>query len=54
MVIPGACWLFRVDDIGVFIIMGVIVAVGALVALADDWRTKRKEHTRAATPRRAA
>jgi hypothetical protein len=52
--VPAASWLFRVDDIAVFMVMAVIVAVGALTVLVDGWRTRRKERATAATPRRAA
>ena len=46
--------LLRVDDIGVFILLAIIVGVGALAAGLDDWRTKKKERTTSATSRRAA
>jgi hypothetical protein len=46
--------LLRVDDIGVFILLAIIVGVGALAAWLDDWRTKKKERTSSAAPRRAA
>lgn len=55
--IAAACSLLRVDDIGVFILLAIVVGVGALAALLDDWRTRKKERierTNPAAPRRAA
>lgn len=52
--VPAASWLFRVDDLAVFLVMATIVAIGALSVLLGDWRMKRKQRAHPAAPRRAA
>ena len=52
--IPAPYSLMRVDDIGVFILLAIVVGVGALAAWLDDWRTRKKERSGSTAPRRAA
>lgn len=53
--IAGGYSFLRVDDLAVFILLAMIVGVGALAAFLDDWRTRKKERSEhPAAPRRAA
>jgi hypothetical protein len=50
----SATIFFRVDDASLFLILGLVILAGGIIAYVDDRRSRRKPHEEQEHPRRAA